>query len=200
MSVIAVGLALRWLTRHARSRRPKPSLLRQAIMAQLTPEALAKPKIMLATAGGTTLAEAAVREAKSEDAALVVCFVREVALNYRVSAETRLSLDTDEAAEELFVHFLDLGHREGVPVIPMYDTGTNGPELIAETAALNGVQKVLIGSSRRGAIHQMIKGSFQRRLESLLPAEIPVEVISPAPPAVPKPTATASTAGGGAGP
>ena len=74
--------------------------------------------------------------------------------------------------------FLEIGHREGVPIIPMYDTGPNGPELIAEAAALNGVQKVLIGSSRRGAIHQMIKGSFQRRLESLLPPEIPVEVIS----------------------
>ena len=178
-SVMAVGLGLRALTRYARSRRPKPSLLRQAIMEQLTPEALAKPKVMLATAGGTTLAEAAVGKAKAEEASLVVCFVREVALNYRVSAETRLTLETDEAAEELFVDFLEVGHREGVPIIPMYDTGTNGPEMIAEAAALNGVQKVLIGSSRRGAIHQMIKGSFQRRLESLLPPEIPVEVISP---------------------
>ena len=178
MSVMAVGLGLRALTRYARARRPKPSLLRQAIMEQLTPEALAKPRVMLSTAGGTTLAQVAIGKAKAEDAALVVCFVREVALNYRVSAETRLTLETDEAAEELFVDFLDLGHREGVPIIPMYDTGTNGPEMIAEAAALNGVQKVLIGSSRRGAIHQMIKGSFQRRLESLLPPEIPVEVLT----------------------
>jgi amino acid transporter len=177
-TVLTVGLALRQLTRYAQARRPKPSLLRQAIIEQLTEEALAKPKFMLATAGGTTLAEAAIKKAKAEGASLVVCFVREVALNYRVSAETRLTLDTDEAAEELFTDFLEVGHREGVPIIPMYDSGLNGPELIAEAAALNGVQKVLIGSSRRGAIHQMIKGSFQRRLESLLPPEIPVEVLA----------------------
>jgi hypothetical protein len=60
----------------------------------------------------------------------------------------------------------------------MYDVGVNAPELIAEFAALNGVERVLMGSSRRGAIHQIVKGSFQRRLESLLPPEIPVEVLS----------------------
>jgi len=44
---------------------------------------------------------------------------------------------------------------------------------------------VLIGTSRRGSLHQLIKGSFQRRLEVLLgPAEIPVEVISPGGPPV----------------
>ena len=52
-------------------------------------------------------------------------------------------------------------------------------EMIAEAAAITGADKVLIGTSRRGSLHQLIKGSFQRRLEILLPPEIPVEVISP---------------------
>jgi hypothetical protein len=43
---------------------------------------------------------------------------------------------------------------------------------------MNGVSKVLIGTTRRGALHQIIKGSFQRKLESLLPPGIPVEVVS----------------------
>jgi hypothetical protein len=60
----------------------------------------------------------------------------------------------------------------------MYDVGTSVPELIAEFAALNGVHRVLIGSSRRGMFHHMLKGSFQRRLESLLPPEIPVQVLT----------------------
>ena len=65
-----------------------------------------------------------------------------------------------------------------MPIIPMYDTGVSSPEMIAEHAAMNGVTRVLIGSSRRGAIHQIIKGSFQRKLESLLPPEIPVRVMA----------------------
>ena len=37
---------------------------------------------------------------------------------------------------------------------------------------------VVIGTSRRGALHQFIKGSFQDKLESLLPPEIPVQVLN----------------------
>src|SRR5439155_25202662 len=89
----------------------------------------------------------------------------------------QLTLDTDPAAQTLFSDFLAHGHRHGVPIVPMYDTGPNGAELLAEHAAINGASKVLIGSSRRGAIHHLIKGSFQRRLEALLPPDIPVEVL-----------------------
>ena len=46
---------------------------------------------------------------------------------------------------------------------------------------MNGVTKVLLGSSRRGAIHKIIKGSFQRKIESFLPPDIPVQVITSQP-------------------
>lgn len=176
--VMAVGLSLRQLTKWAAARRPKPSLLRQAIVEQLTPQALAKPRILLATAGSATMADAAMEIAAAEEAALVVCFVREVSLNYKVEAETRLTLDNDPAAQAMFADFLEKGHQYGVPIIPMYDTGTSAPELLAELAALNGVDKVLIGSSRRGMLHHIIKGSFQRRLETLLPPGIHVQVLA----------------------
>jgi nucleotide-binding universal stress UspA family protein len=173
--VLVVGLSLRWLTLYYARRHPKPSLLRQAIIEQLTPEVMLKPKLLLATAGSDAMAQAALRHAKAEGAALVVTFVREVALNYRVEAETKLSLDTDAAAQALFTDFLEHGYKHGVPIIPAYDTSQNAPEQIAELAALYGVHKVLIGSSRRGAIHQFIKGNFQKRLEALLPAGHPGE-------------------------
>ena len=175
--VLAVGLVLRKLTQVHTKRRPKPSLLRQAIVDQLTPEALAKPKVLLATAGSDDLADAALELAAAEDATLVVAFVRQVALSYKVEAESRLTLDTDPAAQALFKDFLAHGHKYGVPIIPVYDTGPDSAELIAEHAAMNGVTKVLLGSSRRGAIHKIIKGSFQRKLESYLPPDMPVQVI-----------------------
>lgn len=177
--VLTVGLSLRQVTKWAQGRRPKPSLLRRAIVEQLTPEALAKPKILLATAGSDQMADEALKVAKAENAALVVAFVRPVALSYKVEADQNtLSLDSDPAAQVLFTAFLERGHRYGVPIIPSYDVGSNSAELIAETAAINGCERVLIGSSRRGALHQIIKGSFQRKLEGLLPPEIPVQVLS----------------------
>jgi amino acid transporter len=176
--VLVIGLTLRAITKHYARRRPKPSLLRQAIVEQLGAGAFDKPRMLLATAGSAQMAEPALAMARREEATLVVTFVREVALSYKVEAETHLSLDTDPAAQSLFATFLALGHQYGVPIIPAYDTGTNAPELIAELAAIHGVHRVLIGSSRRGAIHHLIKGSFQQKLEHLLPPEIPVEVLS----------------------
>jgi len=182
--VLAIGLILRQITRYAAARRPKPSLLRQAIVEQLPPDAFDRPKLLLATAGSAHMALSALALAKAENAALVVCFVRDVALSYKVEAETQLTLDTDLAALALFREFLAHGHDLGVPIIPAYDTGHNAPELIAELAAMNGVQKVLIGSSRRGVLHHLIKGRFQEQLENLLPPEIPVQVIYPPEPVV----------------
>ena len=103
----------------------------------------------------------ALRAAKADNAALVVCFVREVALSYKVEAEMQLTLDTDPAAQALFTNFLEHGHRFGVPIIPAYDSGPNGPELIAELAALFGVEAVLIGTSRRGASTSSSRGAFR---------------------------------------
>jgi amino acid transporter len=176
--VLAIGLSARQLTRVMAKRRPKLSLLRQAIHEQLTPEALAKPRLLLATAGSAAMADAAMETAAAEEAALVVCFIREAALNYKVEAETRLTIDNDPAAQVMFADFLEKGHVYGVPIIPAYDTGTNAAEQLAELAAMNGVERVLIGSSRRGVLHHIIKGSFQRRLEQLLPPEIHVQVLS----------------------
>ncbi|HEX8914706.1 MAG TPA: universal stress protein, partial [Humisphaera sp.] len=175
--VMAVGLGLRWVTKLAQKKRPKQSLLRQAIIEQLPEDAMLRPKLLLATAGSDALADPALAYAKEVGAALVVSFVREVSLNYKVTAENRMSLETDPAAQAMFVDFLEHGHKHGVPIIPAYDTSENAPEQVAELAAMYGVDKVLLGSSRRGAIHQFIKGSFQKRLEAVLPPDIPVKVL-----------------------
>lgn len=177
--VLVIGLSLRQITRATAKRRPRPSLLRQAIVEQLPESAMAMRRLLLATAGSATNADVALRFAKQESSALVVCFIRDVALSYKIEAEKTFSLDTDPAAQLLFRDFLSRGHNMGVPIIPAYDTGRNAPELIAELAAVNAVEKVLIGTSRRGTLYHLIKGSFQSQLEQLLPPEIPVEVLPP---------------------
>ncbi len=179
--VMVCGLSLRAITKYAASRRPKLSLFRQAIVDQITPEVWARPKMLMATAGSSALAEAAVQHAKSQGATLVVSFVRELAIDLGagLDLDRPMSIDTDPAAQAMFVDFLEAGQRHGVPIIPSYDVGRDAAELIAEAAAVNGVQELLIGTSRRGKLHQIIRGSFQRKLESLLPPDIPVRVIEP---------------------
>ena len=178
--VLVSGLLLRAFTRYLATRRPRLSLFRQAIVDQITPDAWSKPKILLATAGSSALALPAVQHARAQDATLVVSFVREVALDFRAGVDTSLNLDSDPAAQAMFVDFLELGATNGVPIIPTYDVGPDAAVLIAEAAAMNAAQEVIIGSSRRGRLHQIIRGSFQRKLETLLPPEIPVRVLEPA--------------------
>ena len=178
--VMAVGLIGRAVTKHvARRKGEKPSLLRQAILEQLKPEVLAKQRIMIGTYGSVELAPAALECAKSSNAVLVVCFVRQVSLSYKYGSEQMLGIDTDLAAQRTFASFLEVGHDLGVPIIPVYDTGSDAAIVMAENAAIYGCSRVLIGTSRKGAVYHLIKGHFQQRLEALLPPDVPVEVINP---------------------
>ena len=175
--VMIIGLSARQLNRYLSNRKgPKPTLLRQAIMAQLGEGALARPKVLLGTYGSDILAKSALNVAKETNSTLIVCFIRAVHLDYRW--DRRLSMDTDQAALKTFAKFLDLGHQMNVPVLPIYDSGDNPAELLAEAAAMLGCDRVLIGTSRQGALYHLIKGSFHQLLEQLLPEEIKIEVIT----------------------
>lgn len=178
--VMAIGLTARGLTKWwAKRRGERPTLLRQAIMEQLTPEALAAPKLLVGTYGSDATAPAALAEAKAGGYTLVVCFIRQVSLSYKHEAGPKLTIDTDPAALRTFTRFLELGHEAGVPVMPVYDVGPDAAELMAENAAMTGCERVLIGTSRQGMLYHLIKGTFQRRLESILPPDIPVQVVGP---------------------
>jgi amino acid transporter len=176
--VMAIGLTARQLNKLLANRKgPRPSLLRQAIMEQLGAGALERPKILVGTYGSEALARPALTEAKRTGATLVVCFIRSVRIAY--NWERGLCMDTDASALRVFARFLDLGHEMGVPILPVYDSGDNAAELLAEAAAITGCERILIGTSRNGAFYHLIKGHFQQRLEGLLPSEIHVQVLPP---------------------
>ena len=179
--VLAAGLSARMLTKWWAARRgERQTLLRKAILEQLPAEALAMPRVLVGTYGSELLAPAALLEARQDGAALVVCFIREVALSYKYDPQQAgFTMESDLAAQRTFGRYLELAHEAGVPIIPVYDAGPNPAELIAETAAVYNCEKVLIGTSRRGAIFHLIKGHFQRKLEAILPPEVQVKVISP---------------------
>jgi amino acid transporter len=176
--VMVIGLTARQLSKKMANRKgPRPSLLRQAIMAQLGAGALERPKILIGTYGSESLARPALEEAKRTGSTLVVCFIRSVRIAY--NWERGLSMDSDASALRVFARFLDLGHQMDVPVLPVYDSGDNAAELMAEAAAITGCERILIGTSRNGAFYHLIKGHFQQRLEAILPPEIKVEVLPP---------------------
>jgi amino acid transporter len=175
--VLAIGLTARQINKWLVGRRERPSLLRQAIMEQLTPEVMLGPKMLLGTYGSDALARPALAEAKRSGHSLAVCFIRQVNLSYKFDSQ-RQTIDTDPAALRTFSHFLELGHEAHVPIICIYDSGPDAAELMAENAAVYGCDRVIIGTSRQGALYHLIRGHFQQRLEAILPPEIPVEVMA----------------------
>jgi K+-sensing histidine kinase KdpD len=132
--------------------------------------------LLVGTYGSNMLARYALEEAKRTNSTLVVCFIRSVRIAR--SFETSLTMDTDLAALRTFARFLDMGHDLGVAIQPVYDVGDNAAELVAEAAAMTGAERILIGTSRQGALYHLIKGSFHQQLEELLPPEIHVEVVA----------------------
>ena len=177
--VVTIGLIARQANKWIVTRKgPRPSLLRQAIMEQLTPEVLAGPKVMVGTYGSEALAPIALAQAKRTGHAVAVCFIRQLNLSFKYEGR-KLTLDTDPVALRAFSRFLELGHAAGVPVVPIYDSGPDAAELMAENAAVYACDKVIIGTSRQGALYHLLRGHFQRRLEAILPPEIPVEVVNP---------------------
>ena len=82
-------------------------------------------------------------------------------------------------AELAALRAADLPVTGGTTWAYVYDSGSEAAELMAETAAIHGCHKVLIGTSRKGALYHLIKGHFQTRLESVLPPDIKVQVLHP---------------------
>jgi hypothetical protein len=162
----------------ARDPAPSPGWFRRAEpIVNPMPLSKPRPRIMVGTYGSEAIAKNALAMAKEVGAALVVCFVRQVSLSYKYEGGATMSIDTDLAAQKTFARFLEMGHEMSVPIVPVYDQGQDAAELMAEAAAMNGCEKVIIGTSRRGVLYHMVKGSFQRHLEGLLPPEIGVSVI-----------------------
>ena len=161
-------------------RRPKPSLLRQAIIEQLTPGRAGQARSSCSrTAGSDALADAALaiaqgtrtRRWSSASSARSRCPTRSKPRRGSRSTPTRPPRRCSPTSSSTAT---STACRSSPSTTP----GTNAAELIAEHAAINGVNKVLIGTSRRGALHHLIKGSFQQQLEILLPPEIPVQVLT----------------------
>jgi amino acid transporter len=178
--VMVVGLSARAATKWFATRKgPQLSLLQKAVLEQLPAEAMGAPKILVGTYGSDALAPSAFAEAKAMHAALVVCFIRQVNLSYKW--DQQLTIESDLAAQRTFAKYLELGHEYGVPVLPVYDMGHDAAELMAENAAIYGCSRVLIGSSRHGALYHLVKGRFQERLEGILPPDIKVDVVQPGP-------------------
>jgi amino acid transporter len=107
----------------------------------------------------------ALEEARQRKALLFVLRVKEIAVG---ALPERLAMRTNGVEEHIDQVCSETGVDYQLISIPSYDVGYT----IAEQAATFGVDRVILGATRRGVLENMLRGSVVRSLSSYLPEDV----------------------------
>lgn len=107
----------------------------------------------------------AVDEAKQRNALLFVLRITEIAVG---ALPAKLEMRVNGAEERIEEVCSNTGIDFQIISIPSYDVGYT----IAEQAATFGVDRVIIGATKRSLLENVLKGSVMRSLSSYLPEEV----------------------------
>jgi len=181
--ILAVGLTARYVGQRARARLPAPAVQPAAAVAGTPllahaniPSAMAR--YLVPTQGNPKLFKFAVGLAKDKKAAIFVLFVREVALAFKERggpvATDKMTLANDKDAQRIFAEVKKECDAAGVPMVPLYAVHDSPAELILDHAATLGVDAVLMGVSKRGALWKTLRGDVLQEVITYLPQSIPL--------------------------
>jgi amino acid transporter/nucleotide-binding universal stress UspA family protein len=183
LSVLGAGLGARagvkgWQRFRAAYPMPLPELVKEMIapaeqaVAQrviISPE---QPRLLVALRGPGPTLNYAFEETQRRNAALFVLFVRELAVPFPDRERTRLRLEDDKEAQALFQKVKELAKEKEVPVIPIYDSGISAADAILDHAVTLGVDCLIMGVSKRGALWRAMKGDVLQDVMGILPEQI----------------------------
>ena len=154
---------------------PIPELVREILAPSEERHITISPdqiRLMLATRGGDRILRYAVEEAQRRNAALFVLFVRELAVPFPDRERTGARLEDDKEAQALFAKVKELAKEKDVPVIPIYDSGISAADAILDHAVTLGVECLIMGISKRGALWRAFKGDVLQDVMEILPEQI----------------------------
>lgn len=167
--ILTVGLGARQYARKRLLTQPLPAEA-QALQPQPTKKrrrtSIPEAKYLLAMKGlNERLLKFAVEEAKQRGALLFVLRVKEIAVG---TLPARLEVQTNGTEERIEQVCLEAGIDFQLISIPSYDVGYT----IAEQAATFGVDRVILGATKRSVLENMLRGNVIRTLSSLLPEDV----------------------------
>ncbi len=129
-----------------------------------------KRKILVATRGNPRLLKFAFEHAQSQEAEILLLFIRHVAIETDGARAEDLAVDGEALA--LQATSLRMADESGVPCHFLYTTATDVAESLLDIAVTHGVDTVVIGASRRGGLWRAMKGDVIESLGHLLPESI----------------------------
>ena len=130
--------------------------------------------ILVAARGLTSVLRHALEETRLRNGSLYVLYVKELAVNMPgtlVNTE-RPRWQNDKRASEIMYGMLDMGKKNGVPIVPLYAVSEHAASTILDLAATIGVDMLILGSAQRNRLVSLLKGDVVTEVARNLPENI----------------------------
>jgi amino acid transporter/nucleotide-binding universal stress UspA family protein len=131
-------------------------------------------KIMVAARGINPVLNFALEEAQLRKAVLCVVYVKEVVVYFSAAptAAGRSKWQENPEANAIMSWMLKEGQQRGVCVLPVYAVSEDAAATIVDLSATMGVDCLVIGTTQRGALTNLLRGSVANHIAENLPDSI----------------------------
>ena len=178
-SVLGIGLALRFYS-HKLSGLTTLTVTRKIadmvphLPVTMQPRLEEGQKIMVAARGINPVLNFALEEAQLRKAILCVVYVKEVVVYFSAGPAVagRPRWQEDPEANAIMSLMLKEGQQRGVCVLPVYAVSEDAPATIVDLSATMGVDCLVIGTTQRGALTNLLRGSVANHIAENLPDSI----------------------------
>jgi nucleotide-binding universal stress UspA family protein/amino acid transporter len=183
--VLGIGFALRWWAmKHAGF---ETIIIKREFAAAVSndtthfrPNLTPGQSILVAARGLTPVLRFAVEEAKFRQGNLYVLYIKELAVNLPgpLANVERPRWQDDQDAAHIMYHMVKLGQEIGVPVVPVFVVSENPAATILDISATIGADVLMLGSSHRTKLSQLLKGNVITEVAKSLPENIQLVIHS----------------------
>ena len=131
-------------------------------------------KIMVAARGINPVLNFALEEAQLRKAVLYVVYVKEVVVYFSAAQTTvgRAKWQNDPEAQAIMSLMLKEGQERGVCVLPVYALSEDAAATILDLSATMGVDCLVIGTSQRHMLTNLLRGNVANQIAQNLPDSI----------------------------
>jgi len=143
-------------------------------MERLRPRCAEGSKVMVAARGVTPVLRFALDFAALKKATLCVLYVKEIAvfMGSGTGQTARPKWQDDPHAAAIMSLCLKLGEETGVPVLPVFAVSAEPATTILDSAAMLGVDYLMLGAPHRGNLTRLLKGNVVEQVAKALPEDI----------------------------
>jgi nucleotide-binding universal stress UspA family protein len=170
--IVAMGMAARWVTHHrAEIGGRVVALVGQIREITTGGEAALRPsgpRFLVATQGNPNLVAFALEQAEQAGAEVLFLFVRHIAVPMLGPAH-RPDITQDPDAQKVEEQIQKQAAAAGVSAKFLYTVADNIAETIVDFAVTYGVNRVIVGATKRGSLWRTMKGDVIQGIAQNLP-------------------------------